>query len=66
MRGFFLPLCNENMEFGLFERPRMDTKGPGVGLALVKPGIEVHGGEVWIEADGPGAGTMVFFILRLI
>lgn len=49
--------------FGLFERLSMDVDGTGVGLALVKRIIEVHGGEVWIESDGPGTGTTVFFTL---
>ena len=51
--------------FGLFERLSMDVDGTGVGLALVKRIIEVHGGEVWIESDGPGQGTTVYFTLPL-
>ena len=52
-----------DLVFGLFERLKRDVDGTGVGLALVKRIIEVHGGEVWIESDGPGHGTSVFFTL---
>ena len=41
----------------------MDIDGTGVGLALVKRIIEVHGGETWIESEGPGTGTRVMFTL---
>jgi PAS domain S-box-containing protein len=49
--------------FELFDRlnPRID--GTGVGLALVKRIIEVHDGEVWIESEGTGQGTQVYFTL---
>ncbi len=49
--------------FKLFERLDVDVDGTGVGLALVKRIIEVHGGEIWIESDGVGRGTTVLFTL---
>ena len=49
--------------FGLFERLDANVDGTGVGLALVKRIIEVHGGEIWIESDGAGRGTTVLFTL---
>ncbi len=49
--------------FELFERLSPDVDGTGVGLALVKRIVEVHGGEIWIESDGPGHGCTLWFTL---
>jgi signal transduction histidine kinase len=49
--------------FGLFERLETSGDGTGVGLALVKRIIEVHGGRIWVESDGPGHGSTFCFTL---
>lgn len=49
--------------FGLFDRLDPSVEGTGVGLALVKRIVEVHGGEIWIESEGEGTGTTFFFTL---
>ena len=49
--------------FGLFEKLDPRAEGSGVGLALVKRVVEVHGGRVWIESEGRGRGTTVCFTL---
>jgi signal transduction histidine kinase len=49
--------------FGLFHKLDAKAEGTGVGLALVRRIIEVHGGRVWIESEGRGHGTTVCFTL---
>jgi signal transduction histidine kinase len=49
--------------FDLFEKLTPGTGGSGVGLALCKRIVEVHGGRTWIESDGEGKGTTVCFTL---
>jgi len=47
--------------FDLFDKLDRNTEGAGVGLALVKRIVEVHGGRVWVESEGAGKGTTFCF-----
>jgi PAS domain S-box-containing protein len=49
--------------FGLFEKYDPGTKGSGIGLALVKRIVEVHGGKIWVESAGIGKGATFRFTL---
>jgi signal transduction histidine kinase len=49
--------------FGLFEKLDSKREGSGVGLALVKRIIEVHGGRIWVESEGVGQGSTFCFTL---
>jgi len=48
--------------FGLFNKLDPQSDGTGVGLALIKRIVEVHGGRIWVESE-LGQGSTFYFSL---
>jgi len=44
------------------EKNALNPGGSGLGLAVVKEFVELHGGRVWLESS-PGKGTCVYFTI---
>jgi len=60
--GIGIPPEYHGLIFGLFNKLDPKSDGTGIGLALVKRIIELHGGEIWVESE-IGKGSTFFFSL---
>jgi two-component system, LuxR family, sensor kinase FixL len=58
--GIGIPLAYHERVFGLFNKLDTTAEGTGIGLAIVKRIVEVHGGRIWIESDGSSGTTFCF------
>jgi PAS domain S-box-containing protein len=61
--GIGIEPCYQERIFGLFNKLDTQTEGTGVGLALVKRIVQVHGGNIWVESEGLGKGSTFCFTL---
>jgi signal transduction histidine kinase len=60
--GMGIAPAHHDRVFGLFNKLDPQSDGTGVGLALVKRIIEVHGSRIWIQSE-VGKGSTFFFTL---
>ena len=61
--GMGVPTQHGERVFRLFEKLEPGSDGTGVGLALVKRIVELHGGRIWVEPSGPEGGASFQFTL---
>ena len=65
-------LATEDLEriFNSFEQVEMRNnrkyQGTGLGLALTKRYVEMHGGIIWAESEGQGKGSCFNFIIPVL
>ena len=60
--GLGIEIEHHDRIFGLFNKLDANSDGTGIGLALVKRIIEVHGGRIWVQSEA-GNGSTFFFTL---
>ena len=58
--GCGIPPQHRDRVFEPFVRLNPSSKGTGIGLTIVKRIVELYGGEVWIEPEGPPGCTVTF------
>ena len=67
-QGRGIPAENLPELFQKFSRVQAEEQGgdTGLGLAICKGIVEAHGGRIWAESDGPGAGARFTFTLPTV
>jgi signal transduction histidine kinase len=60
---------NQARVFGEFEQidssHGRQQQGTGLGLALTRRLVELHGGRIWVESPGEGRGSLFAFVIPL-
>ena len=59
--GIGIELEHQEKIFELFQKMDRNKEGTGIGLALVQAIVEFHGGRIWVESQGAGAGSTFYF-----
>jgi signal transduction histidine kinase len=62
--GMGIPAEHHDRIFGLFNKLDVKADGTGIGLALVKRIVEVHGGRIWVRSE-PEKGSAFYFTLSI-
>jgi len=57
-----IPLDKLSEIFNKFKRLENDHDGAGLGLAIAKDIVELHGGEIWVE-NSPNMGVKFIVVL---
>jgi signal transduction histidine kinase len=61
--GIGIDATHHDRVFELFHRLDSTVEGTGLGLALARRIVETHGGRIWVESAGAGAGSTFCFSL---
>jgi signal transduction histidine kinase len=55
--GIGIDPAHQDRVFELFHRLDSRVEGTGLGLALARRIVEIHGGRIWVESAGAGRGS---------
>jgi len=61
--GIGIPKEEQEKVFQAFYKIDRAAAGTGMGLAIVKKIVEVHGERIWVKSEGEGKGCTFFFTL---
>jgi signal transduction histidine kinase len=68
--GIGIPLADQGRVFDRFFRGEqaleMGVSGTGLGLSIALNLVEMHGGRIWLNSDGPGKGSTFTFALPVL
>jgi signal transduction histidine kinase len=62
--GIGIPPEQHETIFGIFNKLNPKAEGTGIGLALVKKIIEIHGGRIWVESEAEKGSAFYFSLPR--